>query len=206
MGNQVTVKIDSKFFYGLIALLAVLAIFGIGWFLGEQLGDDSQTAGVVQPGCWRGCRCGPAGRSRRRRSTSSRRSRRPPASNPVSVEVVPVGDSEARIWIPEPSETNWTYHLGEIAPDKATEKDFIIENTGTADLVISDASASCGCTSGPGCDSTLGPGESTTVRVSYDPRVNNEVGQFVQKSIRIKSNDPVAPLVEFAITADVLSQ
>jgi hypothetical protein len=36
--------------------------------------------------------------------------------------------------------------------------------------------------------------------------VNKEQGRYVQKQVRIRSNDPVAPLVEFTIAATVASE
>ena len=55
-------------------------------------------------------------------------------------------------------------------------------------------------------DSNLAGGEETTVRVSYDPRHNQEFGKFVTKQVRIKSNDPLVPLAEFTIQADVAAE
>lgn len=210
MGNQVTVKIDSRFFYGLVAIIAVAGIFAIGWWLGTQLDGGSQQVaqtgqvqqavvdaggpiqvvpGAAQPAAPEAAPALEAGK------------------HPVSVDEIPVGEAEARLWVDEiNAENDYTYDLGQVPGGEPTEKDFTITNVGTAELVIEDASASCGCTAAVVEDSNLGPGESTLIRVSYDPRVNKEQGRFVQKQVRIRSNDAQAPLAEFSISADVASE
>lgn len=224
--NSVTVKVDSRVFYGLIAILAVAGIFAIGMYLGGVIGGP-KTATTSAPGAAApvagdaaagGAAAGgaaapavdvsplqpvdpnnPAGAAAAPAPATA-------AQAPVSVEDAPVADGEPRIWIEEPSATNWTVDLGQIAGDKATEQDFTIKNIGKGLLVIEDASASCGCTAAHVGKKELQPGETSQVRVSYDPRVNSEQGKFVQKQVRIKSNDPKTPLVEFTIQADVAAQ
>ena len=214
MGNQVTVKIDSRFFYGLVAIIAVVGIFAIGWWLGKQLPGGSQPVvqtgeaqppNVVVPGG--GLEVVPGAPAAPQPGAPDAAPALDAGKPPVSVDEIPVGEAEARLWIDELSaESNYTYDLGQISGSEPTEKDFTITNVGTAELVIGDASASCGCTAAVVEDGNLGPGESTIIRVSYDPRVNKEQGRFVQKQIRIRSNDTQAPLVEFSISADVASQ
>jgi len=207
--NQVTIKLDARFFYGLVALLAVVGIFGIGLWIGGFFGTTSAPQTTTAPAA------APAGDLTLGQPPASgvQAVTAPPpgqaaaaAQKPVSVADVPVGDAEPRLWIPEAAEVNFTVDLGEIPADKATERDFTIENAGTSELVIEDTSASCGCTAAHIGESNLAPGAKTTLRVSYDPRVNQEFGKFIQKQVRVKSNDPLVPLAEFTITADVASQ
>lgn len=216
--NQVTVKMDARVVYGLIAILAVVGIFAIGLWLGQNRGGSTAETGTTDPAG----AVAPAANPGEVVLTGATPMAGAPvagaqqpaapgeaagaAQNPVSVDQVPVGAAEPRLWVPEAAEANWTYDLGQIPADQATEKDFIIENAGTAELVIEDTSASCGCTAAAVGESVLAPGASTTLRVSYDPRVNKEFGRFVQKQIRIKSNDPLVPLAEFTVTADVAAQ
>ncbi|MCC7019368.1 MAG: DUF1573 domain-containing protein [Ardenticatenales bacterium] len=211
--NNVTVKIDSRVFYGLVAILAVAGIFAIGMYLGGAIGGPAkqQAADVNSPPPV-GAVVDPVAPGAVPTADPLAAAVNPAAAGaqtavqPVSVEEAPVGASEPRIWIDEPSETAWTVDMGTIPGDKATEKDFTIRNIGTALLVIEDASASCGCTAAHVGKKELAPGETSQVRVSYDPRVNSEQGKFVQKQVRIKSNDPKTPLVEFTIQADVAAQ
>jgi len=211
MGNQVTIKLDSRLFYGLIAIVAVVGIFAIGWWLGKQLAgpgveQTAQTQGAQPAVAQQGTQFS-ANPSQQQVSQASKPASLAGGRHPVSVDEVPVGEAEPRLWIEELSaENNFTYDLGQVPADQPTEKDFTITNVGTAELVISDASASCGCTAAVVDKSNVGPGEYPLIRVSYDPRVNKEQGRFVQKQVRIRSNDPQAPLVEFSITADVAAQ
>ncbi len=207
--NNVTIKLDSRLFYGLVAILAVAGIFGIGWFLGNGLSGGEQAAAPPQqnsvspvnpvspvdpvaPAQSEGLQVDPGGAG--------------VSSKPVSAEAVPVEEGTPRIWVEEVADTNFIYDFGEIPAQEATEKDFTVTNIGLGVLVIESASASCGCTAAVVADSELDPGESTTIRVSYDPRVNGETGKFISKQVRIKSNDPLAQLVEFTVQADVAAQ
>lgn len=218
--NSVTVKVDSRVFYGLIAILAVAGIFAIGMYLGGVIGGPKTATtpapGAAAPAAGDAAASGAAAPAvdvsplqpvdPNNPAAAAQPAPATAAQAPVSVEDAPVADGEPRIWIEEPSTTNWTVDLGQIAGDKATEQDFTIKNIGKGLLVIEDASASCGCTAAHVGKKELQPGETSQVRVSYDPRVNSEQGKFVQKQVRIKSNDPKTPLVEFTIQADVAAQ
>lgn len=216
-GNQVTVKLDSRVVYGLVAILAVAAAIGLGWFIGQQVGGgESQTADDSAPADVAGSPLGDLGNASGADAPGELAvSNEAPvapggaagsAGSPVSLEEQPVGEAEPRLWIEEAAAENWVVNLGEIAADERFERDFTLSNIGTAPLVIEDTSASCGCTAAAVGDTNLDPGETTTLRVGYDPRVNQEYGRFVQKQVRIKSNDPLVPLVEFTISADVAAE
>lgn len=217
--NNVTIRLDSRVFYGLIAIVGVIAFLALGVWVGQYWRGSQQTAATdpaAQPGAV------PTGQLvvgeqppadfGISTAVPGGAPGDPPAAGqtaatkPVSVDEVKVGEAEPRLWIEEAAASNWTVDLGQIAADKPVEKDFEIKNVGTSELVIEDTSASCGCTAAKIGESNLAPGATTLLRVSYDPRVNQEFGRFVQKQIRIKSNDPLVPLAEFTITADVASQ
>jgi hypothetical protein len=199
---------------GLLALAAVAVAIGLGYLVGKALmGGDStpQSAGVSPGQAPAGATAGApvAG------ATSDTIIKENPVAtgasigkgiHPMSKEEAAIGASEPRLWLPEAAEQNWTVHLGEIPNDSKTEKEFTVQNIGNATLVIEDVSASCGCTTSTIGEKELAPGGTTTLRVSYDPRVNGEYGRFVQKQVRIKSNDPLVQLAEFSITADVAAQ
>lgn len=212
--NDVTIKLDSRLLYGLIALLAVAGIFAIGLWIGNYMQGDSAAPVAAPPAAPADAGAALTGASDITIGTpapaadlgAGGAATGAASSSPVHTDQVKVGDAEPRLWIPEAGAANWRVDLGQIPADKATEKDFQIENIGTAELVIEDTSASCGCTAAHIGESNLAPGAKTTLRVSYDPRVNQEFGRFVQKQIRVKSNDPLVPLAEFTITADVASQ
>ncbi|MFN0032370.1 MAG: DUF1573 domain-containing protein [Flavobacteriales bacterium] len=61
---------------------------------------------------------------------------------------------------------------------------FIVTNTGSEPLIISECKKSCGCTT-PTCPNTpIMPGESTTITLKYD---TSRVGPF-SKSVTVTSN------------------
>lgn len=196
---------------GLIALVAVAVAIGLGYLVGKALmgGGTPQSAEAppaVAPAV--GTPGAPAATPDTIIKDGPQATGAPIGKgvHPVSKEEQAVGASEPRLWLPEAAEQNWTVHLGEIPNDSKTEKEFTVQNIGNATLVIEDVSASCGCTTSTIGDKELAPGGTTTLRVSYDPRVNGEYGRFVQKQVRIKSNDPLVQLAEFSITADVAAQ
>lgn len=219
--SDVTIKVDSRVLYGVIALVAVIGIFGIGWWLGNEIsgGDEQAASNAVQPAVNTAPEANPvldpnagsvqvdpnaaAGAANPAMDVSAGGAR---ATKPMSAEDAPIEAGTPRLWVDEIGDTNFVWDFGEIPADQAVEKDFVIHNLGESELVIEDVSASCGCTAAVVADSNLGAGEETTVRVSYDPRHNQEFGKFVTKQVRIKSNDPLVPLAEFTIQADVAAE
>lgn len=222
--SDVTIKVDSRVLYGVIALVAVIGIFGIGWWLGNEIsgGDEQQAANVAAPAADSGAAPAAApvldtsagGAAAVDPNTGAAAPANPAvdmsttarATKPLSPDEAPVDAGAPRLWVDEVGDTNFVWDFGEIPADQAVEKDFVIQNLGEGELVIEDVSASCGCTAAVVADSNLGAGEETTVRVSYDPRHNQEFGKFVTKQVRIKSNDPLVPLAEFTIQADVAAE
>lgn len=210
MGSQVTVKLDARLAYALLILviiLGVVGIFGVGWWLGTQINRPAAGPAMnVAPGAV-GSPAAASGQPSVASTPAAPIAEVARGVSPVSVEDVPVGENQPRIWIDELSKENgFVYDLGRIDAYAVTEKAFTIRNLGNADLIIDKVSATCGCTAAVLESNTVPPGGTTTIRVTYDPNVNQEQGKFIQKQIQIKSNDPVAPLIEFAIEADVASQ
>ena len=62
---------------------------------------------------------------------------------------------------------------------------FTLKNVGNAPLVITRASASCGCTKPKFSTEPIAPGKSTKIEVTYNPA--GRPGQFV-KSVAVYSN------------------
>lgn len=222
--NQVSFKIDSRLFYTLIAILAVVGIFGIGIWIGNQVtapktpttansaGSAAPAGNVAAPAGGAGGVVDPSTAATAMAGADVVSVATAPAVEgkgqpPVSPDKQPVGKDEPRLAIEELNEgNNFTYHMGTVPTDSKSEKEFTLKNVGTSTLVIENTSASCGCTAAVADKKELAPGETTTLHVGYDPRVNQDYGKFIQKQVRIKSNDPVVPLVEFTITADVAAQ
>jgi hypothetical protein len=95
--------------------------------------------------------------------------------------------------------------LGQIVNGEVRDLQVSIENQGGADLIIEAVSTSCGCTSAEVVPSTILPGESGLLMISYDSGAHGpEANGPVMRQIFIASNDPDQPEIEFRLLADVL--
>lgn len=63
--------------------------------------------------------------------------------------------------------------------------DFIIENAGTGNLVVIDATAECGCTRPDYPKNPIAPGKSSKLKVTYNPI--GRPGAF-EKTVTVKTN------------------
>jgi len=80
-------------------------------------------------------------------------------------------------------------------PQQLIDLVFIVKNTGNADLIIEKVSVSCECTRAELEKNTIPPGESTELRVKFDPAEDNLFGE-IQRIIYLRSNDPIQPEAE----------
>ena len=79
------------------------------------------------------------------------------------------------------------YDFGKAKQELRLEKEFVIRNTGTADLTIGRISTSCGCTVAEPAEKLVKPGKSTTMKVTLETR---RYSGWVERSVSISSNDP----------------
>lgn len=95
--------------------------------------------------------------------------------------------------------------LGPVQNGEVRSFEVGVINQGSRDLVIEAVSTSCGCTSARVIPTTLGPGESGSLQVTFDSGAHGpeELGP-VLKQVFIASNDPDSPEVEFRLSAEVL--
>ncbi len=79
-----------------------------------------------------------------------------------------------------------TYDFGEVTDGEIVEVDYTFKNTGESNLIIYDASASCGCTVPEyPKDKEIKPGESGVVKARFDS--SGQTGKQV-KSITLTTN------------------
>ena len=79
-----------------------------------------------------------------------------------------------------------TYNYGEVVDGDVVEVDFNFTNTGNSDLIIFDASASCGCTVPEyPKNKNIKPGEGGNIKVMFD--TSNKPGKQV-KSVTLSTN------------------
>ncbi|PRD57265.1 DUF1573 domain-containing protein [Sphingobacterium gobiense] len=77
------------------------------------------------------------------------------------------------------------FDFGEVKEGEIVEKIYTYTNTGTAPVILSQVSASCGCTTPSYTQTPVLPGKSGEVKVSFDS--NGQVGKQ-QKIVTIVSN------------------
>lgn len=61
-----------------------------------------------------------------------------------------------------------SYNFGEIQQGESVTHDFILENTGEADLIISAAKGSCGCTVPEWPKNPIAKGEDAVIKVTFN--------------------------------------
>ena len=94
----------------------------------------------------------------------------------------------------------YEHDFGKVAEGEKVGYIFTFKNTGTADLVITSATTSCGCTVPKYSTKPISPGESGNLEVIFDTSGRNGVQT---KSITVKSNAKI-PVMILKITADVI--
>ena len=90
---------------------------------------------------------------------------------------------------------NWDF--GTITDGEVVEHTFRFTNTGTSDLVISSASASCGCTIPNWPKEPIAPGEKGEIKVEFN---SNGKKDMVTKDITILANtNPVKTILQIKV-------
>ncbi|GAB2783382.1 hypothetical protein GCM10027275_29170 [Rhabdobacter roseus] len=77
-----------------------------------------------------------------------------------------------------------THNFGKIEQGKPVTQEFVFTNTGTDPIVISNVSASCGCTTPSYTKDPILPGKTGTIKATYNAAA---MGSF-NKSITVFSN------------------
>jgi len=93
-----------------------------------------------------------------------------------------------------------SYDFGTMQQQETRETFITVTNKGGGLLELKDVHADCGCTVPTLTVDQLAPGESTRIDVTFNSK---RFHGNVVKTVQITSNDPVNPVVDFMITADV---
>lgn len=107
--------------------------------------------------------------------------------------------------LPEIKISPKTFDFGKVRYGDLLEHSFRLKNTGEEILEIKEVATSCACTAASSVKEQISPGEETELKVVYDtgamsgPRGRGEQ----ERTIYIKSNDPLNPRVEAMIYAYV---
>ncbi len=117
---------------------------------------------------------------------------------PPKPQPVPANEPVPRLDMPERS-----YDFGRIYARWTVSHIFAVQNTGTADLVISNLVTSCGCTTAELSSRVIPPGHRADLTVTFDADYHPARGN-VTRLVWFATNDPTRPWVEVRVTADVL--
>ena len=98
-----------------------------------------------------------------------------------------------------------TFDFGRVKYGDVVKTNFIVKNIGSETLEIKSVTTSCGCTKGEIVSKVIESGESSDLKVSFDPAVHKDDSDMglLTRTIYIKSNDLDNEEVEVTITADV---
>lgn len=94
------------------------------------------------------------------------------------------------------------YDFGTMKQQESRTTFIEVANRGAGLLVIANVEADCGCTVPTLTTSRLAPGESTRIEVRFDSK---KFHGKQHKTVKIHSNDPLNPIVDFMVSADVLT-
>lgn len=96
------------------------------------------------------------------------------------------------------SETS--HDFGKVKPTDIQTNIFIVTNTGTAMLEITDVRPGCGCTTAGAWDKQVAPGQTGRIPIQFNPA---NFSGTVGKSVMVSCNDPVAPSHILSIQATI---
>jgi len=119
-----------------------------------------------------------------------------PEATPVP-QPAPVDQPVPRLDMPDRS-----HDFGRVYARWEVTHIFVLQNTGMADLVISNLVTSCGCTVAELSSSVIPPGHRAELTVTFDADYHPTRGE-VTRLVWFATNDPTQPWVEVRITADV---
>lgn len=95
----------------------------------------------------------------------------------------------------------YEHHFGKVFAGTDNKHVFKVTNTGTAPLIITDASATCGCTVPKKPEAPIAPGEVGEIEVIFSPKPSQLGNQ--SKTVTIKANtDPV--ITTLRVSAEVM--
>ena len=97
----------------------------------------------------------------------------------------------------------YEHNFGKVMVGTDNKYVFKVKNTGSAPLIITEASASCGCTVPKKPEQPIAPGETGEIEVIFSPKEGQTGVQ--SKTVTVKANtDPVVTILK--VSADVLGK
>ncbi len=95
--------------------------------------------------------------------------------------------------------------LGDMPNGQIVERELAVRNDGDGPLVVGKVMTSCGCTTAALEPMTIAPGESGTLRVTFDSGAHGpDLRGPLMREVTLVSNDPARPEAIIAVTATIL--
>ena len=94
----------------------------------------------------------------------------------------------------------FSWDFGQVTAEKKLEHSFVFTNKSKKTLELTGTGTSCGCTAAALEKTTLAPGESTQLKVTFDPKGYH--GLATQHAY-LNTDDPENPVYKFTIHAQV---
>lgn len=117
-------------------------------------------------------------------------------NNPATANTSIAGEKK----LPVISFEETSYHFGEIGATEKVTHIFRFKNTGNADLVVTSASGTCGCTVPEFSKEPVSPGKEGQITVNFDPSGKSGM---VSKTINVLSNS-VPNMKVLTISAEII--
>jgi Protein of unknown function (DUF1573) len=93
------------------------------------------------------------------------------------------------------------HDFGRVTQGQVVSHEFILENTGTADIVIQRVAPSCGCTAAAPSSNTIRPAEKVTLKVDFD--TSGFSGEKT-KSVDVFTNDRDMPQLALVLRGTIM--
>ncbi len=101
---------------------------------------------------------------------------------------------------PQLSLASSSLDFGRLRPNTTTVREVLFVNTGKRELEIKSVQGNCTCISAAASKTSLKPGESSVIRIEFNPM---ERKGTLQKAVTVYSNDPQNPVQRVTFTAYV---
>ena len=88
--------------------------------------------------------------------------------------------------------------FGNVQENTATEREIVFTNTGKKDLLVKSIQPNCSCVSASASKTSLKPGESATLTISFNPQDRTGTQN---KAVSVYTNDPKNPVQRLTFTA-----
>jgi hypothetical protein len=114
-----------------------------------------------------------------------------------ALEASTIEKSESNVKEPKFSFNETAWDFGKITEGDRVEHTFKFKNVGESDLIISNCSASCGCTIPNWPKEPIAPGESGTIKVEFNSAGKSDL---VTKDVTILANtNPVKTMLQIKV-------